>query len=860
MKFSKSIWLILIAVVFPLFGLGQTHFGNLSGRTTTTLNGTWNYIVDPYETGYYNFRQQAYDQQKTPSNAAFYRNYHAKDKQELVEYDFDLAPKMSIPNDWNTQDPKLYYYEGNVWFRRMFDYNLASDRRLFLHFGAVNYIAEVYLNGEKLGTHEGGFTPFAFEITRLVKPKDNFLVVKVDNRRRRDGVPTINTDWWNYGGITRDVRLVDEPSTFIANYKISLKKGDSRRLAGFVAFDGPKPPDQVTIAIPEIGFEKKLRVNGKNRVDFEFESPKLEFWSPDNPKLYRVVIAADGQSLTDYIGFRTVETRGGEILLNGKPVFLRGISIHEESARGGRGYSRPDAARLLNMARELGCNFVRLAHYPHNENMVRLADQMGLLVWEEIPVYWTIDFENPAVLEKSKQQLTETIMRDANRASVVIWSMANETPISDARNRFIRNLVGHTKSLDDTRLISAALMHRGTPEAEIVDDPIGADLDIVAFNQYLGWYGGNLADAEKKKWSIAYDKPVIVSEFGGGARFGRRGAKEERWTEEYMEYLYQQNLKMIDKMPNISGLSPWILADFRSPRRLLPNVQDEYNRKGVYSEKGEKKLAFFVLQDYYKRRGATRELKLVWSDEFDYTGRPDPAKWGYEKGYIRNNEKQYYTDRPENVRVENGNLIIEARREALRNEAFKSAEDRNWRFRREFSEYTSASLTTRDKAEWMYGRIEIRAKVPKGRGAWSALWMLGADWGQVGWPKTGEIDIMENVGFDRDTIHGTVHTDAYNHVRGTQRGKEIVVSDPTENFHVYAVEWTPERIDFLVDGKVYNTFSNEYKSDAEWPFDQKFHLKINNAIGGDWGGKQGIDDASFPQFMTVDWVRVYQYK
>lgn len=859
-NFSKSFCLIISLLFSQTIILSQDLITNTANRQTTNLNGTWNYIVDPYEMGYYDFRMNAYDKQKNPSNAAYFKNYHAKDKQELVEYDFDKSPKMTIPNDWNSQDEKLFYYEGTVWFKKSFDYNLTENKRLFVHFGAVNYIAEVYLNGTKLGVHEGGFTPFSFEIGKIVKPKDNFLVVKVDNKRRKDGVPTLNTDWWNYGGITRDVLLIEEPATVILNYNLQLKKGEKNKIKGFVKLDNATTNEQITISLPELNFEKSLTADSNGRSEFEFSVPNLELWSPENPKLYQVFVKTKHQTLKDDIGFRTVETRGADILLNGKPIFLRGISIHEESNRGGRGYSRGDAARLLNWARDLGCNFVRLAHYPHNENMVKMADEMGLLVWEEIPVYWTIDFTGEEVLNKSKQQLNEVITRDSNRASVIIWSMANETLISETRNKFIKNLVDFTKTLDSSRLISAALMHRVENDLEILDDPIGEYMDIMAFNQYLGWYGGNLADAEKKKWSIPFDKPVIVSEFGGDAKFGLHGTKDERWTEEFQEYLYQQNLKMIDKIPNMRGLSPWILVDFRSPRRVLPEIQDGYNRKGLISNDGNRKLAFFVMQNYYKQKGATNNYQLVWSDEFNYNGKPDLSKWDYETGYIRNREKQYYTNRPENVRVENGNLLIEARKEAVKNSAFTSNEDRNWRFNKEFSEYTSASITTKDKAEWLYGKIEVRAKLPRGKGAWSAIWMLGANWKEVGWAKCGEIDIMENVGFDENVIHGTVHTEAYNHTKGTQKGKTIKIDDVYGKYHIYSIEWTPEKIDFMVDGKIYNTFINEHKTTNEWAFDQKFHLKINNAVGGDWGGQKGIDDASFPQKMFVDWVRVYQLK
>lgn len=594
---KKLITLLLLASAF--IGQSQGLISNVPNRNTTSLNGVWNYIVDPYQTGFYSFHLDQYDKQEKPAKGAFFTNYHAVNKQELVEYDFDKSPTINIPGDWNSQVPELKYYEGNVWFKKSFDYNLTANKRLFVYLGAINYKADVYLNGKKLGTHEGGFTPFNYEVTSIVQPKDNFLVIKVDNTRHKEDVPTVNTDWWNYGGITRDVTLIEEEASFIEDYNIQLKKGNANVISGFIKINNLDPAkNQVSIAIPELKINYKGKIGTDGILNFEIPAKKISYWSPESPKLYDVVLTFNGQKLNDKIGFRTIETQGDKILLNGKPVFLRGISIHEENAKGGRANSEEDALRLLNWAKELGCNYVRLAHYPHNENMVREADKMGLMVWEEIPVYWTVEFKNENTYKNAQDQLTAAITRDKNRASIVIWSMANETPVSDARNTFITNLVNHTKSLDDTRLISAALLtHNGK-----IDDEIGKSLDIIAFNQYLGWYGGNLENAEKTFWTTPYNKPVFVSEFGGDAKAGFHGEKNERWTEEYQEYLYIQNLKMIEKIPHLSGTSPWILVDFRSPKRLLPGIQDGYNRKGLISNDGEKKKAFYIMQDWYAKK------------------------------------------------------------------------------------------------------------------------------------------------------------------------------------------------------------------------------------------------------------------
>ncbi len=592
---------ILTFLLLTSFAIGQSQglISNVSNRNTTSLNGVWNYIIDPYQTGFYSFHLDQYDKQEKPAKGAFFTNYHAQNKQELVEYDFDKSPTINIPGDWNSQVTELKYYEGNVWFKKSFDYNLAANKRLFLYLGAINYKADVYLNGKKLGTHEGGFTPFNYEVTSIVKPKGNYLVIKVDNTRHKEDVPTVNTDWWNYGGITRDVTLIEEESSFVEDYTIQLKKGNVNVISGFIKINNlDASKNQISISIPELKINYKGKINAEGVLNFEIPAKKISYWSPENPKLYEVKIDFNGQKLNDKIGFRTIETQGDKILLNGKPVFLRGISIHEENAKGGRANSEEDALRLLNWAKELGCNYVRLAHYPHNENMVRQADKMGLMVWEEIPVYWTVEFTNKNTYQNAQNQLTAAITRDKNRASIVIWSMANETPVSDARNSFITNLVTHTKSLDDTRLISAALLtHNGK-----IDDEIGKSLDILAFNQYLGWYGGNLENAEKTFWTTPYNKPVFVSEFGGDAKAGFHGEKNERWTEEYQEYLYIQNLKMIEKIPHLSGISPWILVDFRSPKRLLPGIQDGYNRKGLISNDGEKKKAFYIMQDWYLKK------------------------------------------------------------------------------------------------------------------------------------------------------------------------------------------------------------------------------------------------------------------
>ncbi len=599
----KTLLLSIAILLTAAAAHGEVTLGDVFARHPISLNGKWHYIVDPYDTGYYDYRREAYDKQPHPSSG-YFLDQHPKDKSDLVEYDFDASPTMNVPGDWNTQDKKLFYYEGSVWYRTRFDVKKsAAGNRLFVYFAAVNYEADVYLNGKKLGRHVGGFTPFAFEITGIVKEKGNSLVLRVNNVRHVDGVPTVNTDWWNYGGITRDVLLVETPDTFLSNYSVRLRPGTTDQIEALVQLDGPRKDRAVRVSLPQLNLAAEDRADAIGVAHLEFPSAKLSLWSPGKPVLYDVEIQCGKDKLADRIGFRTIAVNDDKILLNGKPVFLRGVSIHEENPlRGGRAWSEADARLLLGWAKELGCNFVRLAHYPHNEHMARVADEIGIMVWEEIPVYWTIQWTNPDTLALAKQQLSEMIHRDQNRASVIIWSVANETPVSDARTKFLKSLVDEARALDGSRLVSAAMEVRADPqhpEHKIVDDPFGQYTDLLSFNEYVGWYDGTPPKIDRITWSLKYNKPVVISEFGADAKQGLHADAMTRFSEEYQADVYRRTLPMLAKIPGFSGCTPWILCDFRSPRRPLPGIQDGFNRKGLISSEGKKKAAFDVLRKFY---------------------------------------------------------------------------------------------------------------------------------------------------------------------------------------------------------------------------------------------------------------------
>ena len=580
--------------------VAQPLIQNVNAYESMSLNGEWNYIVDVQEEGYYDYRMN-------PTRWGFFQNAKPQKPEDLIEYDFDKSPTMRIPGDWNTQDERLFFYEGTVWFKKSFQAVPMQDVRTLLYFGAVNYDCHVYVNSRHVGHHIGGFTPFNYDISDLLKEGENTIIVKVDNKRHAEDVPTQIFDWWNYGGITRDVKLVKVTPVYLEDYSLQLQKADAKAKNRDISFSAKlnkaEAGHTVTVSIPELKLKKTLTTDANGTLHsslFTLHSAKLQLWSPESPKRYRVDISLDTSTISDSIGFRTIETRDKQILLNGQPIFLKGISIHNEKPNGGgRANTAEDARTLLGWAKQLGCNFVRLAHYPHHEEMVREAEKMGILVWSEIPVYWTIAWKNPKTYENAQNQLRDMIARDHNRANIIIWSIANETPHSPERDQFLGSLAQYARTLDNTRLISMAMEVTGASNyVNRLNDNMNQYVDVVSFNQYIGWYR-DVNDAPKMRWEIPYNKPVIVSEFGGGAKYGYHGAKNQRWTEEFQENLYRENCAMLDKIEGLAGTTPWILKDFRSPRRVLPDVQDYYNRKGLFSDKGEKKKAFYVLKEWY---------------------------------------------------------------------------------------------------------------------------------------------------------------------------------------------------------------------------------------------------------------------
>ena len=578
----------------------QTLLVGVDHRSVTSLNGDWHYLVD-----------------QAPARALYTTNGQINDRSYALnehpnivgrhnqEYDFATAPMLRVPGDWNTQVPQLFNYEGVIWYQRDFDFQPRPGSRTFLHIGAANYRSHAWVNQKRVCDHEGGYTPFDCEVTAVLHPGSNFVVIAVDATRLVDGIPSVGIDWFNYGGLTRDVSLVTVPQAFIDDYDLHLAHGpafDSRNkeIIGYVHVLDAPAGTSVTIDIPDAGAKTTSQTDASGTAAFHVKADHLTLWSPETPQLYKVHLTAGDDSLTDDIGFRDIRVDGTRILLNGAPVFLEGANMHAEApVRGGRAYSQQDADTIVSYLQDLHANFVRFAHYPHDERMERATDKAGIMVWSEVPLWQNISFDKLEVYEKAVAMLKEMIRRDRNKASVILWSVSNETPNKPARTKFLTDLVSEARKLDPTRPITSAIIGPRPDGYEMVNnDPLCDALDVIGQNEYIGWYEMAPEDADKIHWTLP-QKPVVMSEFGAEAKYGNHGAPNERWTEEQQVSVLEHQFVMLRKIPQLRGVTPWILMDFRSPTRNIPKLQDGYNRKGLISEDGKKKLAFTTVQNAY---------------------------------------------------------------------------------------------------------------------------------------------------------------------------------------------------------------------------------------------------------------------
>ncbi len=551
-------------------------------RDKEYLNGTWNYGIDQYD----NCLRAKW----------FEEVYFDEDgRQYPVDFSFDTWETMKVPSCWNTQSERNFLYEGSVVYTRTFRYKNQGEKKIFLKFGAVNYDAKVFVNKQFVGMHQGGSTPFVIEVTGILSD-DNRIMVVANNTRKRTNVPCENTDWFNYGGIYRDVEIIRMPEAFIKDaFLYLLPDGSYEKIAGKITLEGSSTNSSVQLEIKELQINQVFEVKD-GVVEFQLKAHP-ELWSTENPKLYDVILRYGEDCVKEKIGFREIKVYGTDIYLNGKKILLKGISAHEESVINGKAVTEDEIRENFRLAKEMNCNYMRLAHYPHSEKAARIADEIGIMLWEEIPVYWAIEFDNPDTYADASNQLSELILRDRNRASVIIWSVGNENADSDARLRFMSNLVNKARELDSTRMISAACLV--DLKQLCIADRLADIIDIIGLNEYFGWYEPDFTKLPKIFENSKPDKPVIISEFGADARARASGTEDDLYTEDRQLKIYRDQIETLSKISYIKGISPWILFDFRCPRRLH-TMQHYYNIKGLLSaDKSYKKPAFFLMKEFY---------------------------------------------------------------------------------------------------------------------------------------------------------------------------------------------------------------------------------------------------------------------
>ena len=577
----------------PVASFAADLIQNVYGRDIQSLNGKWAAIPDLYDQG---------------ERMKIYENNKPTGKTDCYEYSFEGGMRLNVPGDWNSQSKELKYYEGTVWYQRTFTAKAEPGTRRFLYFAGVSTRCNIYLNGKKIISHEGSFTPFQIEVTNALKDGENLLVCEVNNNRRVDAIPAMSYDWWNYGGITRDVMLVTVPTQYIADYFVRLEKGKKDVIALSVSLSEAVAGKKVTVKIPELKVNCEMTTDAQGKAEASVKVRSLQRWSPESPKLYNIEIASPDDKVTESIGFRNIDTRGTKVFLNDKEIFLRSISFHEEiPQRMGRAFSPADADMLLSEARALGVNTIRLAHYPQNEYIVRKAEQMGFMLWEEIPVWQSIDFTNDVTMGKARTMFDEMLQRDKNRCAVSMWGVANETRPSEARNAFLTRLVSDGRAKDNTRLYVAAfdiVYYQRDKDLFTMEDSFPEQLDLIGVNKYMGWYAPWPKDPKDCHWQVCPDKPLLITEFGGEALYGQSGDETvaSSWSEDYQAKLYRDNIRMFENIPNLCGVSPWILFDFRSPFRFHPTNQDGWNRKGLVSDQGMRKKAWYIMRDYYRSK------------------------------------------------------------------------------------------------------------------------------------------------------------------------------------------------------------------------------------------------------------------
>lgn len=599
-------------------------------RNSIDLNGVWKFNPDPMQ----RCRAQQW-WKNTPQGNCFFPCWD-------VEGLWDIQ----VPGTWKTQFEQLKWYDGHATYMREFNLEkIPAESEAFLIFDGVVYTSEIYLNGQLVGNHDRGYSPFNFRVTDLLQ-ENNRLFVLVENLLRKDRVPGERFDWNNDGGIIGGVKLVFVPKVYVENFRtqtticgsnvfidveIMLQSRDSRA------------SEEVEFAITELGVNQKVTAHAGVKTSIRLTVPlsDIGLWSPDNPKLYKTTITTPHETLTDYIGYREIKTLGRDILLNGKPIHLYGVCVHSEFKDTGRTATAEGIGQMIEKAKELGVNFLRCAHYPYSELFGRAMDEAGLMWWQEVPVYWVPQIDDVDLMkQQALGMLEDTIVRDWNCASLIIWSTSNECAhgFKDGKHTAGRDKYEYwfeaaelIRSLDPSRLISGAECQSrytmaGTDAFKVGDefdgqiknqkwraahpDSFYAMYDILGANLYVFEPGDGLVAYHKLVEILEkYKKPIVISEFGSMSVLGANDKPARVGTEEFHSQMLREAYRSFKQLPQIKGWCPWCLMDVRVPLHWRwYNKGKGVFRYGLLDENWEKKKAFDVVRE------ETAELKRIFGE------------------------------------------------------------------------------------------------------------------------------------------------------------------------------------------------------------------------------------------------------
>ena len=531
-----------------------------------------------------------------------------------ISKNFSQYRKIDVPSCWNSIS-ELKKYEGYFWYFNIFEISEFDDdnQDFFLLFNGINYFVKIWLNGNYIGSHEGGFLPFKFKIKKdnIKQSENNYLAIQVENIRKKDRIPSKLFDWYNWAGIYRDafyeiipknrikwVHIITELNDHSVNLKISYNLTCVKSFEYYIAFN------RETIITGRIQPEHK-----KGIFNVIIEDPNL--WSPDHPNLYLIQLDLDNGThiYKENFGIRVIETRGQYLYFNKKIIKLYGVNLHEELMPYGRAIPYETRKRDLENIKTLGFNSIRSAHYSHDESLLKLADKIGLLILEEIPVYWNVNYRQSKVLKIASKMIHDLIFRDFNHPSVIFWSVGNEVPIESIQcNRFILLLVKYAKKLDPSRLVSYVSSH-------FLSDHYRKRTDIATLNEYFGWYlfrvrNLNFVLELTRGLSRCFNKPWFITEFGAGAKKGFNSKTLEKFSEERQASIINRSIEIFNNKKWIAGWFIWIYRDFKSALRTN-QYQQGFNRKGIVSEKNEPKLIAKLMPKIIKRSIPTRSFEVL---------------------------------------------------------------------------------------------------------------------------------------------------------------------------------------------------------------------------------------------------------